>query len=140
MQHCPYTLSVRFPQLYTVSVFNAVRLIQIGRSKLEGRLEVYYTGTWGTVCDDGFTDVEAKVACNGLGFGYVVYSPIKMMFIKTLKYRLLVRHSALGMSMLWQFATTKVESLQSQINISVKKLKVMCEACGSGCDRGRRKC
>jgi len=43
----------------------------MGRSELEGRLEVYYNETWGTVCDDGFTDVEAKVACNDLGFGYV---------------------------------------------------------------------
>ena len=54
-----------------VSVSNAVRLTEMGRSELEGRLEVYYNETWGTVCDDGFTDVEAKVACNGLGFGYV---------------------------------------------------------------------
>jgi len=40
----------------------------------EGRLEVYYNETWGTVCDNGFNDIAAKVACNGLGFGYVMYS------------------------------------------------------------------
>jgi len=49
-----------------------VRLVGPERNPVEGRLEVYYNGTWGTVCDDGFTDIEAKVACNGLGFGYVV--------------------------------------------------------------------
>jgi len=37
----------------------------------EGRLEVYYNGTWGTVCDNGFSDTAARVVCNMLGFGYV---------------------------------------------------------------------
>ena len=49
---------------------NSVRLVGTERNPREGRLEVYHNGTWGTVCDDDFNNITAKVACNGLGFGY----------------------------------------------------------------------
>jgi len=49
-----------------------VRLVGGSRTK-EGRLEVYYNNRWGTVCDDGFTDAVARVACYALGFGSVYY-------------------------------------------------------------------
>ena len=48
-----------------------MRLIGAEGNASEGRLELKYDGIWGTVCDEGFTDIAAKVACNGLGFGYV---------------------------------------------------------------------
>ena len=33
-----------------------------------GRLEVYWNGEWGTVCDDGFGQMEADMACVELGY------------------------------------------------------------------------
>ena len=43
-----------------------IRLIG-GTSSLEGRVEVCVNGVWGTVCSDGWTAVDANVACRQLG-------------------------------------------------------------------------
>nr|XP_040041983.1 neurotrypsin isoform X1 [Gasterosteus aculeatus aculeatus]XP_040041984.1 neurotrypsin isoform X1 [Gasterosteus aculeatus aculeatus] len=45
----------------------SVRLLG-GTSRYEGRLEVFYRGHWGTVCDDGWTDSNTQVVCRQLGY------------------------------------------------------------------------
>jgi len=53
---------------------SGVRVRLAGGTSSEGRLEVYYRGIWGTVCDDHFNYIDAAVACNSLGFGLVLTS------------------------------------------------------------------
>ena len=45
---------------------NNIRL-RGGSSALEGRIEICLGGTWGTVCDDGWSGNDATVACRQLG-------------------------------------------------------------------------
>ena len=44
------------------SVDGDVRLVG-GTSPIEGRVEIYYNGTWGTICDDWWYSDEAEVVC-----------------------------------------------------------------------------
>ncbi len=47
-----------------------IRLVG-GTQATEGRVEICLDETWGTVCDDMWTSVDAQVACRYLGFSYI---------------------------------------------------------------------
>lgn len=49
-----------------------LRLAGDKRRHNEGRVEVFYRGEWGTVCDDDFNIHAAQVVCRELGYAEAV--------------------------------------------------------------------
>ena len=63
VNNCPPGYYSAPANLTAIGLQPTLRLTSKGTSKFSGRLEVFHDGVWGTICDDLWTSLNAKVAC-----------------------------------------------------------------------------
>ena len=106
--------------LFSTLTDDAVRLID-GSNEIEGRLEIYHKGEWGTVCNDDFNVTDSNVVCRQLGFGIASHTGSQL--FESGRYTLVLIYRQLGRYFTFSFIRDKNKWGKISPNIVIKQEK-----------------